>query len=78
MEMSKSNYLGDSSSERPASGEEVGVGIVNAAEDGAGERTGVNGALSSEAIFGGTVAGSGSQQTSNVGRATRLTCQLQE
>ena len=63
MEIVKSNHLGDSSSNRLASGEEVGVGIVNAAEDGAGERIGVNGALSAEAIFGGTVAGSGSQQT---------------
>ena len=60
--MFRSNYLGDSSSERRP-GEEVGVGIINAAEDGAGVGIGVHGTLGAEATFGGTVAGSGIQQT---------------
>jgi hypothetical protein len=63
MEMFRSNHFGDSSSERPASGEELGAGVVNAAEDGAGEAAGVHGALGIEATFCGRVAGSGSQLT---------------
>jgi hypothetical protein len=63
MEMFRSNYFGDSSSERPVSGEDIGFGMVNAAEDGAGEATGVHGALGTEVTLCGTVAGSGSQQT---------------
>jgi hypothetical protein len=49
--MFRSCYLGDSSSERPASGEGIGVGIVNAGEDGGGEDIGVHGALGAKATF---------------------------
>jgi hypothetical protein len=72
MEMVRSNYSGDSSSERPAPGEEVGVRIVNAAENGAGEGIGVHGALGAEATFCGTVAGSASQQAYKLGEQSDL------
>jgi hypothetical protein len=67
MEMVRSIYLGDSSSERPAPGEEVGGRIVNAAGDGAGDEIGVHGALVAGATFCGAAAGSGSQQTYKLG-----------